>query len=161
MIDLTDTSLLEEWESLLHPELRLEAREARGGQGGPLAGGAARQPKSFAARVRAEMHLLVRALAVRDWEEAVASVQPDPDAPGGPWDETRFEEAMAPFFAEYGELIFTPEARRHQWTEIRPTASAPGTSSRPSSTPRATTSGRSREPSTCASRRRPTGRSSD
>src|SRR5215467_6715065 len=59
--------------------------------------------------------------SARDWEESIASVQPDPEAPGGPWDAERFEAAMAPFFEEYGELVFTPEARRHQWTEIRET----------------------------------------
>ncbi|HTQ79793.1 MAG TPA: DUF3516 domain-containing protein, partial [Thermoanaerobaculia bacterium] len=122
MIDLTDTSLLEEWESLLHPEIRLEGEDRRE---------AAREalwleellanPRSFAARVRAEMHLLVRALATREWEEAVASVQQDPEGPGGVWDEERFEAAMQPFSEEHGELVFTPEARRHHLTEIRKT----------------------------------------
>jgi hypothetical protein len=122
MIDLTDTSLLEEWESLLHPELRLEGKGKREAAKEALwLEELLANPKSFAARVRAELHLLVRALASKEWEEAVASVQQDPEGPGGTWDEERFEAAMAPFVAEYGELVFTPEARRHQWTEIRPT----------------------------------------
>jgi len=122
MIDLTDTSLLEEWESLLHPELRLEGKGKREAAKEALwLEELLANPKSFAARVRAEMHLLVRALAAKEWEEAVASVQQDPEGPGGTWDEERFEAAMAPFVAEYGELVFTPEARRHQWTEIRST----------------------------------------
>jgi hypothetical protein len=37
------------------------------------------------------------------------------------WDAERFESEMAPFFAEYGELLFTPEARRHQFTHIQRT----------------------------------------
>ena len=37
------------------------------------------------------------------------------------WDAERFEREMAPFFAEYGDLLFTPEARRHQFTHIQRT----------------------------------------
>jgi len=74
--------------------------------------------------VRAELHLLVKALAVRDWEEAAATIRHDPDdleGPEGPWNEERFAAALAPFFAEHGEVVFTPEARRHRWTIIRRT----------------------------------------
>jgi len=126
LLDLTDTSLLEEWESLLHPELRLAQKQAD-----RAAREAAREalwirdllenPKAFAARVRAEMHLVVRALAARDWEEAAASIRQDPEDPEGPWDEARFEAALAPFHESYGDPLFTPEARRHQWTQLRET----------------------------------------
>jgi hypothetical protein len=67
------------------------------------------------------MHLLVRALSIKDWEDAPALVHQDPDEPETIWEAERFEQAMAPFFEEYGELLFTPNARRHQWTQIRPT----------------------------------------
>jgi len=71
--------------------------------------------------VRAEMHLLVRAIAARDWEEAAASIRQDPEDPEGPWDEARFEAALAPFHESYGDPLFTPEARRHQWTHLKET----------------------------------------
>jgi superfamily II DNA/RNA helicase len=45
-------------------------------------------PKTFAARVRAELHALVRALALRDWDDATAFVRHDPD---DPWTPARFE----------------------------------------------------------------------
>ena len=48
-------------------------------------------------------------------------VKQDADDPDTLWDAERFETTMAPFFAEYGELLFTPDARRHQWTQIRKT----------------------------------------
>jgi hypothetical protein len=67
------------------------------------------------------MHLLVRALANKDWEEAVSTVLQNPNDPESLWDPERFEKSMEPFFAEYPELVFTPEARRHQWTQIRST----------------------------------------
>ncbi len=119
LIEHTDTSLLEEWESLLHPELLLQRAEERA---------AARRafrvyelfhdPKAFAARVRAEMLQLVRALAAGDYEEAVSCVRPDPD---DPWTPDRFEAALAPYREEYGEILFTPEARQAHRTVIEKT----------------------------------------
>jgi len=123
LVEQTDSSLLEEWEGLLHPEILVRARASERE--------AAREvlwlqelladPKTFAARVRAEMHLLVRALSLKDWEEAVDLVHQDPDSPEGAWDVERFQKALEPFYEEYGELIFTPEARRHRWTQIQAT----------------------------------------
>ena len=77
-VEHTDASLLEEWEAMLHPELRLERREdaekiKRYIRDQELLG----DPRIFAARVRAEMHQLVRALAHHDWEEAAFSIRPD------------------------------------------------------------------------------------
>jgi superfamily II RNA helicase len=114
MLSRVDTSLLEEWEGLLHPET------GAGRLAGTDEGKHALEeyellvdPRAFQARLRAELYQLVRALAQRDWEEAVACIHPASD-----WDETRLEEAMAPYFEEYGELVFTPEARRSDLTRI-------------------------------------------
>ncbi|HEX7180476.1 MAG TPA: DUF3516 domain-containing protein [Thermoanaerobaculia bacterium] len=122
VLEHTDTSLLEEWESMIHPELALRRGEERKVAAEQLwIEELVHDPKAFGARVRAEMHLLVRALANKDWEVAVDSIRQDADVPETLWDAERFEEAMEPFFAEYGELVFTPEARRHHWTQVRPT----------------------------------------
>ncbi|MFL6289720.1 MAG: DEAD/DEAH box helicase [Thermoanaerobaculia bacterium] len=112
----TDTSLLEEWESLLHPELRLQRLQRHQAAEALWLKQLLADPKAFAARVRAELHLVVRALAEKEWEDAAAAVLQDPD---DPWTPERFEESMKPFYEEYGELVFTPEARRHQHTHIR------------------------------------------
>lgn len=119
MLEHTDTSLIEEWENMLHPELQLAREEKRQEARRELrAYELFHDPKAFAARVRAELHQLARVLAARDYEEAAASVWPDHDAPEGPWTAARFEEAMAPFFAEYGELLFNHEARQTDKTHI-------------------------------------------
>jgi len=118
LLERTDTSLLEQWESLRHPEIRLEREGAHAATEAKWLLELAENPKVLAARVRTEMHLLVRALSEGDWEEAAESVRQDPE---DPWDAERFEEAMAPFLDEYGELVFTPEARRHRWTHIERT----------------------------------------
>jgi hypothetical protein len=116
LLEHTDTSLLEEWESLLHPELRAARAEER--QRARLALRAwelLHDPKAFAARLRAELHQLVAALARGEWEDAAAAVWQDPD---DPWTPERFEGAMAPLLAEYGKLDFTGRARQAQLTRI-------------------------------------------
>jgi len=117
-IELTDSSLLEEWESLLHPELLTKRREERERVVEALwVRELVESPRALAARVRSEMHLLVHALAQRDWEEAAERVVATAD---GSWDADRFAREMAPFYGEHAELLDTPEARRHQWTRIEP-----------------------------------------
>ncbi len=118
LVETTDSSLLEEWEGLLHPEILVRTKERETAREILWLQELLADPKTFAARVRAEMHLLTRALSIKDWEEALNLIKQDPDDPQTLWDAERFEQAMAPFFAEYGELLFTPEARRHQWTQI-------------------------------------------
>ncbi len=102
---------------MLHPELRLERREdaekiKRYIRDQELLG----DPRLFAARARAEMHQLVRALAHHDWEEAAFSIRPAEGAE--PWTEDRLQIAMAPFFAEYAELDFSARARVADLTRI-------------------------------------------
>ena len=78
-IELTDTSLLEEWESMLHPELLLRKREEREKAVEAIwVRELVENPKVFAARVRSEMHLFVQALANRNWEEAAEKIVHEP-----------------------------------------------------------------------------------
>ncbi len=144
LIERTDTSLLEEWEELLHPELRRVREHEHEAAEALWIRELIADPKAFGARVRAEMHLLVRTLAARDWAAAAESVRGGAPTPasaaaeedstvaaevraageetgGEAWDAERFERELAPFFAEHSELLFTPEARRHQFTGIRRT----------------------------------------
>jgi superfamily II RNA helicase len=118
LVETTDSSLLEEWEGLLHPEILVRTKERETAREILWLQELLADPKTFAARVRAEIHLLTRALSIKDWEEASNLIKQDPDDPRTLWDAERFEQALTPFFAEYGELLFTPEARRHQWTQI-------------------------------------------
>ena len=128
LVERVDSSLLEQWESLMDPDLEQEldadsarAREAEAARRERPVAVLLRDPKAFAARVRAELHNLVRALARQDWAEAEASVRHDPEAPEA-WTADRFEEAMAPYYEEYEDLVFGPEARRHRHTRIHQTS---------------------------------------
>jgi hypothetical protein len=110
MLQRVDSSLLEEWESLLHPREEAVAEAAR-----PLFD-LALHPKLLVPRVRAELHALVRALAAEDFEEAALRVRQDPS---DPWDAERFERALAPFRQEYERILFTPQARRADRTLVK------------------------------------------
>jgi superfamily II RNA helicase len=114
MLGGVDSSLVEAWETLLHPEpgRPREAREA------PLVFDLAQEPRLLAARARSEMHVLVRALAEGDYESAAAAVLQDPD---DRWDAGRFESALAPFLEEYDRVVFTPDARQARYTLLQPT----------------------------------------
>jgi hypothetical protein len=105
-----DTSLLEAWESLVAPAPDAPALAA------PPRFDLASQPRLLTARVRSELLSLVRALVVRDYEEAARWVHPEP---GDAWDPARFEAALAPFHAEHGGILWTPEARRAHHTTLR------------------------------------------
>ena len=76
-----------------------------------------REARSFRARIRAELHAIVKALAESDWEECAAVVRQLPD---DPWEPARFAAALAPFLEEYGRLVFDHSARLADKTEIRP-----------------------------------------
>jgi hypothetical protein len=118
LLEHTDTSLLEEWENLLHPELRAQkAEERQRARANLRAWELLHDPKAFAARVRAELHQLVAALARGEWEDAAGAVRPAADEP---WTPERFERAMAPLLEEYGNLDFTPRARQAVLTRIEP-----------------------------------------
>jgi hypothetical protein len=111
-----DSSLVEAWEALLEPG-------ERGRTSAPEAPAAAvdlaRHERLLAARVRAELHQVVGALARGDYEEAAAALRQEE---GDTWDSARLERALAPFLAEYGQLVFTPEARRADRTLLKRTA---------------------------------------
>jgi hypothetical protein len=115
MIGRVDSSLLEEWERQLQPQLE-QAAVAEPPQ--PKLD-LALTPKAFRARVRSEMRELVRALSEGDYEEAARWVRQDPD---DPWDAERFAEALAPFLEEYERVLFDPGARQAHRTAIRQTA---------------------------------------
>jgi hypothetical protein len=113
MLERVDSSLVDEWESLMRPdEARVELASAP-----PRIYDLARDERALRARARAELHRLVRALAERDWAEATACVRPDPE---DPWTPQRFERTLADFYAQHDSIVFTQAARHAEWTRIVP-----------------------------------------
>ncbi len=113
MFEHVDTSLLQEWERMLHPPAELAGAAQ---VVGPKHLG--EDAKGFAARVRAEMHALVRALALRDWDDAAIGTRQDPE---DAWPAARFEQAMLGYFADYPELRFDHGARFPKFTLLEAT----------------------------------------
>jgi len=119
MLERVDTSLIEEWESLLHPELLLQGVADTKTAHGVLAARELRgDPRVLASRLRAELHQLTAALSRHDWEEAAACVRHPPDEPTALVTAEDFSEAMEPFFAVHSELIFNHRARLAEHSQI-------------------------------------------
>jgi hypothetical protein len=106
---VVDSSLVTEWETLARGEDTPLAPET------PRVADISLDRRAFAARVRAELHALVRALAQRDWQEAADSVRRGPDDPWGP---SELEVALSPFLEAHGDIACDHRARLADRTEI-------------------------------------------
>ena len=103
MVRQVDSSLLDEWELLMHPD-ELETALARGER--PSAGPApGREPppvtsnlRAFRVMVRNACFRRVELAAKRDW---ATLGELDQDAG---WDAARWEAAFSPYFAEHGSI---------------------------------------------------------
>jgi hypothetical protein len=97
LIERIDSSLIEEWEALLHPELRFQGITDRHSAHRILvADELTRDPRALASRVRAELHQLVRALSRREWDEAVQCVRSA--GADSEWTADRFESELEAYF---------------------------------------------------------------
>lgn len=106
-----DSSLIQEWERLMYGEEVTVVEDVQG----PI--DISRDKRAFRARIRSEVHALVRALSRRDWEEAAGSVAWDGD---DLWTAERFEAELAPFFDAYDHLRFDHAARMTDRTLVEP-----------------------------------------
>ena len=118
-IERVDSSLVQEWERMLSGAHQVDEKlAAKLERMRPEELDISLDRKEFFARIRAELHQLVHALARRDWEEAAASIRAQPDAEGEPWTELRLETTLASYYAEYPTLVFDPRARQTDKTVI-------------------------------------------
>ena len=119
LLERVDTSLIDEWEAMRHPELLLEAPDDRRVAQRLLAVRELRSnPAALASRLRADLHQLVAAIARRDWEEAADCVRSDPKISSALVTEDDFATALEPFFAAYEELRFDHTARLAENSQI-------------------------------------------
>ena len=71
--------------------------------------------KVFIARIRAELHALLRSLSRLDWDEAIAGLRRrDPTPPG----RQELAEAMRPWLEEHGAVRFDGPARLANNTRV-------------------------------------------
>ncbi|MCK5439078.1 MAG: DUF3516 domain-containing protein, partial [Gemmatimonadetes bacterium] len=109
VIERIDTSLIEEWEGLRHPEMHLEGLSEHETHRLLALEELIENQKSLFSRVRAECRQLVRALAHGDWEEGAVGISAPPDAET--WTAENLEKAMAPYFERYESLRFDHHTR--------------------------------------------------
>jgi len=81
LVETTDSSLFEEWQGLLHPEVLVRTKERATAREILWLQELLADPKTFASRCGRRCTLLVRALSLKDWEEAGTLVKQDPDDP--------------------------------------------------------------------------------
>jgi hypothetical protein len=114
-LERVDSSLLQEWENMRLLEEAGIAPEER-----EVTPDISVDRKSFFARVRAELHHLVRALAAKDYEEACLCIRQPPE---DPWTPERFETALQSYYEEHETLLFNQRARYTDRTIITEKAS--------------------------------------
>jgi hypothetical protein len=108
MLARIDSSLVQEWENLVHPSAEAAPPEDVVPDRAPRR----LDRKAFDARVRAELHQLLQALSRGDYKIASACVD------GTSWDASRFESEMRPVLEAQDTLRADPEARLGHWTRI-------------------------------------------
>jgi hypothetical protein len=109
MLARVDSSLVEEWENLVDPS-RVAAPIA---EAVPDRAPRRLDRRSFDARVRAEMHLFLHALAQGDFEAASACLA-NPEE----WTPERIASEFAPLFEAGATPRADPDARKSHWTRI-------------------------------------------
>ncbi len=104
-----DSSLVDEWEALAHPDQAPnELSEVR-----PEDGGDRVEPTLFMAWVRNGCFAVVQALSRRDYVRVQSLVTNGDDWPG-----ERLVETMAPYWATYDEVLMGPDARSPKRLQI-------------------------------------------
>ena len=121
VLERTDTSLIEEWESLVHPELRFQGESSRAGHRRLVAHELLADPRRLTSRIRGELHALLAALSRGEWEEAAHTVRQGAEVDDAHWPPERFEESLAPFLERFGRIVFDHRARLADKTTVRQT----------------------------------------
>lgn len=112
-LKVTDSSLLEEWEALRYG--RQLGLVLKPGEEAPRpAKDLAKDQKALKARVRAELHQVVRLLAKKDYEDVMEQLPPESEL----LDAKALEAALAPYWAEHPMLDVTPRARQPVLTQL-------------------------------------------
>jgi hypothetical protein len=106
----TDSSLIEEWELLVSGP---EERPDREPEERPRS--IADDPRAFTARVRNELHVLLKSLADRDYQTAATLIRQTDE---NEWTAERFEAEIAPYFEEHAGIDITPRARQARNTVL-------------------------------------------
>jgi len=110
MLTQVDSSLVQEWESMLNPVAQASTDQ----EDQPVR--LTDDPKALRARIRTEIHQLLKHLSEKRFEQAATGLLSTELYPS---DAQRLEELMTPYFEEFGSLAFNHNARLPVHTRIR------------------------------------------
>jgi superfamily II RNA helicase len=113
MLRQTDSSLIDEWETMKDPLARLQPGGAAAVEERPKLLGD--DPRELASRIRSELHGLLRALADKRYEDALGLLRPGEMA----WTPELLQSEMERYFAQFPSVDMTPRARRPDKTQIK------------------------------------------
>lgn len=124
MIRQVDSSLLEEWERMRHPGFPSPA-PTLGGEVPPpgrpeVSPDITQDTGAFLASIRNRVLTFLRALAIGDFEAALAALPTAAAPEGEPWTVAQFREAMAAYRVDHERLCLDPEARNLRHTYRQP-----------------------------------------
>jgi hypothetical protein len=115
IVTRVDSSLIEEWEDL-HFGARDDDEEEREDRTEAKID-LLRDPRAIRARLRSELNRFVKAIAIRDYEEAAAALRPSDDHA---WSPAELESAMAPFYEAHKRVVWDQDARSARFVRIEP-----------------------------------------
>ena len=102
-----DSSLLDEWERMKHPELQAVADDVAPAL---QAIDITKNKREFTALIRIEVFHFLRALSTHRYDTAAALVSP--------WAAEDLRVAMEPYYAEHERILLDPDARNHTRTYV-------------------------------------------
>jgi len=117
LVRRTDSSLLDEWERLAHPDEADEPAPTTAEEATPPITG---NPRVFRALVRGALFRRVE-LAARDDVHGLAALG-DVDDEGRPWDVDRWADALEPYWQDHDEMLTGAAARGPALFQVTPGA---------------------------------------
>lgn len=117
LVRCTDSSLIEEWEQMFAPDQTSPTLESTF-QPPPATDpfrALARNRRAFTARIRTELHLLLKSLGNKDYEAACLAIYTHGDIL---WTPERMEQEIAPYYAQHAFIDLTPRARLAEYTIV-------------------------------------------
>ena len=109
-----DSSLIAEWERLANPTAGTDEDSA------PPPIDVSSDKRAFRARVRAELHTVVRALSREDYDDAIGCIRTPTDPLRPDWTPASLAKALEPFLAENHGVTFDGRSRLAWNTRITP-----------------------------------------
>jgi superfamily II RNA helicase len=118
MIHQVDSSLLDEWERMRDPNYvsPVKSEESSLPVEKP---DITRNKKEFTQRIRIEIFAFIRALSMRNYEAALAVLNPITDPDKQEWNPDRFEKILESYYSNHERICLDPNARNNRHTYVK------------------------------------------